>query len=92
MSVSGGQHKRHRSQQFLRHHGMKRHSNDNHLGVTFSGEATGIVALVVAVLTTALIQGALSGIYLAAPYRFATKDEDTGGFDSDVLRLAFRPK
>lgn len=45
-------------------------------------------ALVLAVL----VQGALSGIYAAALYRFATQTGDTQGFDPQTLRSAFLPK
>lgn len=39
-----------------------------------------------------LVHGALSGIYAAALYRFATQSGDTQGFDPQVLRSAFLPK
>ncbi len=51
-----------------------------------------IVGLVSVVLATALVHSALSGIYSAALYRFASGNEGTSGFDSETLRLAFRPK
>ena len=51
-----------------------------------------IFILVAAVLVTLLIHSALSGIYSAALYRYATTNEAIGGFGSDTLRLAFRPK
>jgi hypothetical protein len=51
-----------------------------------------VAVLVVAVLVTMLIHAALSGIYSAALYRFATTNEGSTGFSSDVLRLAFKPK
>lgn len=52
--------------------------------------AAGIIA-VSAILITALVQAALSGIYSAALYRFATKHEGTQGFDSATLKQAFLP-
>ena len=51
-----------------------------------------IVIAVGAVLFTLLVQSALSGIYSAALYRYATGNEGTGPFSADVLQLAFRPK
>ncbi|MEP7084927.1 MAG: DUF6159 family protein, partial [Betaproteobacteria bacterium] len=50
------------------------------------------VMLLSAVLLTFLIHGALSGIYAAALYRFASDRESTPGFDADALQLAFRAK
>lgn len=54
--------------------------------------ALAIVAVVGAILFTLLVQSALSGIYSAALYRYATTDEGTGPFTTDVLELAFKPK
>jgi hypothetical protein len=57
--------------------------------------AASLIALVVvglAIATTALVQAALSGIYSAALYRYATKGEGTPGFDNQALKLAFAPK
>ena len=51
-----------------------------------------IAALVIVMLGTVLVQAALSGIYSAALYRFATTNEGTGAFSADTLQLAFRPK
>ena len=51
-----------------------------------------IVALIIVILATALVQAALSGIYAAALYRYATTNEETGGFSAETLQLAFRPK
>lgn len=51
-----------------------------------------IVVAVTAVLLTTLVQAALSGIYSAALYRYATTKEGTAGFDSGTLRQAFLPK
>ena len=42
-----------------------------------------------AILLSLLLHGALSGIYAAALYRYATQNGNTQGFDSDVMRLAF---
>ncbi len=47
---------------------------------------------VAAVIVTALINAALSGIYAAALYRYADGNEATQGFDSNALQLAFAPK
>jgi hypothetical protein len=54
-----------------------------------------IIAAVIAVIAfilTGLIQSALSGIYSAALYRYATTRESSAGFDSGVLQQAFAPK
>jgi hypothetical protein len=51
-----------------------------------------IAALIIVLLASALVQAALSGIYSAALYRFAADEGETRGFDSDTLRLAFKPK
>jgi hypothetical protein len=48
--------------------------------------------LVVAVIVTALTHAALSGIYSAALYRYASRGEGSTGFDSGVLQQAFLPK
>ena len=37
-------------------------------------------------------QSALSGIYAAALYRYATTGEGTEGFDSGALKVAFAPR
>jgi len=50
----------------------------------------GVIA-VVAVIVTALIHSALSGIYAAALYRFASDNSTTQGFDSNALQMAFVP-
>ena len=50
-----------------------------------------VVILVSALLLTFLVHGALSGIYAAALYRFATNRQRTGGFSSEALQLAFQP-
>jgi hypothetical protein len=41
---------------------------------------------------TGLVQSALTGIYAAALYRYATDAGVTPGFDSNALKLAFAPK
>jgi hypothetical protein len=51
-----------------------------------------LLATVLAVGTTGLLQSALSGIYAAALYRYATKGEGTQGFDGAALQVAFAPK
>ena len=54
-----------------------------------------ISALVISVLAVGialLVQGALSGIYAAALYRYASTGEGTQGFDAKTLKLAFAPK
>jgi hypothetical protein len=68
--------------------------------VVFGAFASGsmaaiVIALVLAALAiaiTGLVQSALTGIYSAALYRYATKGEATPGFDSEALKLAFAPK
>ncbi len=45
-----------------------------------------------AILLSFLVHGALSGIYAAALYRYATQNGNTQGFDSDAMRLAFVAK
>lgn len=54
------------------------------------GGAFFVAALAIAV--TALLQAALSGIYAAALYRYATEGEGSTGFDKGALELAFAPK
>ncbi len=44
-----------------------------------------------AVVLTALIHAALSGIYAAALYRYATDSGGTSGFDTHALEKAFQP-
>lgn len=51
-----------------------------------------VVLTILAVVITALISSALSGIYAAALYRYATTGEGTQGFDSNAMKLAFAPK
>jgi hypothetical protein len=51
-----------------------------------------VAAMVIALMLCALIQAALSGIYSAALYRFASGEGETQGFDSNLLSQAFAPK
>lgn len=52
-----------------------------------------VCALLIAVtVVLALIQSALTGIYSAALYRYATQGEAGGPFDGDMLGQAFHPK
>ncbi|MEO8136074.1 MAG: DUF6159 family protein [Betaproteobacteria bacterium] len=51
-----------------------------------------VVVLVIAVLSTMLVHSALSGIYAAALYRFASDEKSTGAFRPEVLQSAFQPK
>ena len=48
-----------------------------------------LVLTIGAVLLSFLVHGALSGIYAAALYRFATQNGNSQGFDTDALRGAF---
>ncbi len=57
-----------------------------------TGLALALVATVLAVAMTGLVQSALTGIYAAALYRYATTGEGTQGFDADTLKLAFARK
>lgn len=50
------------------------------------------VATILGIVITGLVQSALTGIYAAALYRYATTGESTRGFDSNALKLAFAPK
>jgi hypothetical protein len=49
-------------------------------------------ATVIAVLGLSLVQAALSGIYSAALYRYASTGEVPAGFDGDALQQAFKIK
>jgi len=68
------------------------------LVIAFAANGSAILAVLAlllslsALLLSFLVQGALSGIYAAALYRFATQSGDTQGFDQQVLRNAFLPK
>jgi Family of unknown function (DUF6159) len=44
-----------------------------------------------AILLTTLVHAALSGIYAAALYRYATDSQNTQGFDAHALKSAFVP-
>lgn len=50
------------------------------------------VVVIGAMLLTALVHAALSGIYAAALYRYATDNQGTHGFDPHALEQAFAPK
>ena len=70
------------------------------VALVFASATTGSAILIVlsllvtlgAVLLSFLVHGALSGIYAAALYRFATQNGNAQGFDSDALRNAFVAK
>jgi len=51
-----------------------------------------VALMVIGLLISALIQAALSGIYSAALYRYASGDGRTEGFDGALLQHAFAPK
>ena len=52
-----------------------------------------VVALLIALLVLAgLVQAALTGIYSAALYRYASGEGDTEGFDAGLLEHAFAVK
>jgi energy-converting hydrogenase Eha subunit E len=51
-----------------------------------------VALMVIGLLVSALIQAALSGIYSAALYRFASGDGETQGFDGSLLQHAFAAK
>jgi hypothetical protein len=61
---------------------------------TQSGPIVGVaIAIVIgAVVVASLVQAALSGIYAAALYRYATDSGATQGFDRAALQGAFQPK
>jgi hypothetical protein len=54
------------------------------------GVTVGLVLL--ALSASVLVHAALSGIYSAALYRYATAGQDTAGFDTGLLESAFRQK
>ena len=70
------------------------------IGLTVFGAANHVVPLaiafgamtVLAVILLALVQAALSGIYSAALYRYATSGQAPAGFDGATLQDAFRLK
>jgi hypothetical protein len=47
--------------------------------------------VVAAIMLLAMVNGALSGIYTAAVYRYATTGE-TAGFDPDIIKNTFKQK
>ena len=51
-----------------------------------------VAAVIAVLLLAALIQTALSGIYSAALYRYATGAGNSQGFDTQLLGQAFRGK
>jgi hypothetical protein len=51
-----------------------------------------VVLLIFAMLATLLIHSALSGIYSAVLYRYASNGEAAPGFDNGILGTAFLPK
>jgi hypothetical protein len=51
-----------------------------------------VIFTVGAFLIVTLVHAALTGIYAAALYRYATDTKSTGGFDSAALEQAFAPK
>jgi len=61
---------------------------------TGNGVLTGLVVaiVIIAMLLAALVQAALSGIYSAALYRYATGAGESEGFDAQLLGQAFRVK
>ncbi len=66
------------------------------IGAAFTGSAivigVAVAAVVIALLVTALIQAALSGIYSAALYRYASGEGAVDGFDTRALEHAFATK
>ncbi len=51
-----------------------------------------VVVLFIALVAIGLISSALTGIYQAALYRYATDGEIGGAFDAAVIQQAFKPK
>lgn len=51
-----------------------------------------VIVFVLALAVTALIQAALSGIYSAALYRYASEGKGSEVFPAETLKLAFAPK
>ena len=64
------------------------------VATTGNGGLTGLVVaiVIIAMLLAALVQAALSGIYSAALYRYATGAGESEGFDAQLLGQAFRVK
>jgi hypothetical protein len=61
-------------------------------GVFALSPVAGIVVGVLLVGGLVAVGSALSGVYTAALYRFATADEAPGAFARDDLEGSFRPK
>jgi Family of unknown function (DUF6159) len=53
---------------------------------------TVLAAVIIAIGIAILVQGALTGIYAAALYRYASGGQMTEGFDGNAIKLAFAPK
>ena len=53
---------------------------------------TVLALTILAIGIAILVQGALSGIYAAALYRYASGGQMTEGFDASTIKLAFAPK
>lgn len=51
-----------------------------------------VLLILLALTLIALVQAALTGIYAAALYRYASNGEASAGFDAGSLELAFAPK
>lgn len=51
-----------------------------------------VIVVIGALAITALVQAALTGVYAAALYRYATGTQGTDGFDAQALEQAFVPK
>ena len=60
--------------------------------VTAAIPALGIALIVLAVVAFVALGGAMSGVFNAALYRFATAGEVKGGFSEQDLATAFRPR
>jgi hypothetical protein len=52
---------------------------------------TMVLLVIAAIMLLAMVNGALSGIYTAAVYRYATTGETTG-FDPDIIKNTFKQK
>jgi hypothetical protein len=67
------------------------------IGIALMAHSGFLVAMAIAAVALglgviALVQAALTGIYSAALYRYATTKSETPGFDERAMRLAFAPK
>ena len=56
------------------------------------GLIAAVVFAIALVILAALVHSALSGIYAAALYRYASGGTQTQGFDPNMLQQAFLPK